>query len=283
MKDILHTIQNNYQKFTPDTEIFNFNTLRKKREELIELGKIIGCKEDVFKNYLNSLEVSYKYSCFSHSFWGYYTPSIINDFVINNQKRPKKLVNKKPQKPFYYQYVYDGERLVALNYISNENIYSTTYFCYVENRIYSFTFPQVFKYEVCIYEADFDKNGKIKTIASTDTFGLSESETDEKILRKCQRGIRAALLDFQYYYYNDLGNLEYGDNYTRIYNFSPQIAGLKLGQRIRFTYDDNGKIIGWYYSKDEIPCVFEPTPEEKNTPFDNTDRSYEYFKNIGLL
>lgn len=30
-------------------------------------------------------------------------------------------------------------------------------------------------------------------------------------------------------------------------------------------------------------CVFVPTPEEKNTPFDNTDRSYEYFKNMGLL
>ena len=173
--------------------------------------------------------------------------------------------------------------MVALNYISDENVYSTTYFCYVANRIYSFTFPEPFKYEVRIYEAEFDDSKKIKTISYIDTFGLPESETDEKVLKKCQRGIRAALLDFQYFHYNDSGNLEYGDNYTRIYNFSPQIAGLKLGQRFRFTYDDNGKIIEWYYSKDEIPCVFEPTSEEKNTPFDNTDRSYEYFKNMGLL
>ncbi len=283
MEEILQVIQDIHQNFTSDIENFNFDVLRKKREELIELGKIIGCKEEIFKSYLSSLNVSYKYSCFSHSYWGYYTQSIIDDFVIRNLKRPKKLFKQKPNKPTYYEYVYDGEQLVALNFISDEEVCLTTYFCYVENRIYSFSFPSVFKYEIRIYEAVFDDNGKIKTISSTDTFGLPKSETDENVLKKCQRGIRAALLDFQYYHYDSFGNLEYGDNYTRIYNFSPQISGLKLGQRFRFTYDDNSKITGCYYSKDEIPCIFEPTPEEKNTPFDNTDRSYEYFKNMGLL
>ena len=283
MEKILQVIQDIHQNFTSDIENFNFDVLRKKREELIDLGKIIGCKEGFFKDYLNSLDVSYKYSCFSHSFWGYYTPSIIDDFVIRNLKRPKKLFIQKPQKPTYYEYVYNGNQLVALNYISNENVYSTTHFCYVDNRIYSFTFPEPFKYEVRIYEAEFDDFKKIKAVSYIDTFGLPESETDEKVLRKCQKGVKAALLDFQYYHYNESGTLEYGDNYTRIYNFSPQISGLKLGQRFRFTYDDNGKITGFYYSKDEIPCVFEPTPEEKNIQFDNTDRSYEYFKNMGLL
>ena len=53
MEKILQVIQDIHQNFTSDIENFNFDVLRKKREELIDLGKIIGCKEGFFKDYLN--------------------------------------------------------------------------------------------------------------------------------------------------------------------------------------------------------------------------------------
>ena len=55
MEEILQVIQDIHQNFTSDIENFNFDVLRKKREELIDLGKIIGCKEGFFKDYLNSV------------------------------------------------------------------------------------------------------------------------------------------------------------------------------------------------------------------------------------
>lgn len=258
LNEIEKIIEENIREFSVDEEKFSYKTIKRKREELISLGMKLGCRFEAFKKVYTNIATTEKYSSFSLSCWGYYSPSILDDYHIVNVKRPKRLFTKPPKNidGTYYQYLYVHQQLVMINYFSQNKLFRSKYICKVGNRIYSFTFPDIWENQIYIYEAVYDDAGNILTFSHIETYGMPENETNERILRHCRKGIRAALLDYQKYHYNDNGVLEYADKYSRIYDFSPQIVGLKLGKRFRFVYDDEGKRVGIKYDESAVPCIF---------------------------
>lgn len=238
------------------TEI-SYRMLKEQKDCLISLGTVLGCALEDFKKSLGFLKVTKKYSIYSSSEWGHYSPNILNEYIVTNVKKPKRLYNNPPKSKNYYQYLYSNGELVAIKSFLAGKEYKTDYIYKLGNTVFSFSFSDVYKYQVTINQAIYDEKGNILTNSYIETYGMPENEDDEIVLRRCKRGIRAALLDFQKYHYDETGLLDYVDDYKRIYDFSPQIVGLKLGKRFRFIYDESGKRIAVEYDKDAVPCVFE--------------------------
>lgn len=277
MKDIFKIIEENENAYmTPITE-FSYKVLREKIFELAHLGIKIGCWEKEFESALLDMSTTELYSKYSLSRWGYFTP-ILDEFVITNVKKPKRLYKSVPKAAKYYQYLFNKNKLVSMDFVENDKTVSRKYFYCLGNTQYSFHFFW-YKNRVDIRQAVYNEKGDILSFASIITAGIPENELSEEKVKKI---IDSSILDFQYYHYDENGKLDYADDYRRVYNFSPQLLGMTLGHRFKFIYDENGKISDANFDKGAVPCVFElEHPEDEK--FDPRNRNYENLKKMNFL
>lgn len=259
------------------TTQFDYKALREKLFELAHLGIKVGCKQDDFETALSDMITTEMYSKYSSSTWGFFTP-VLNEFVIVNVKRPKRLYKSVPKEDYYYQYLFADDKLVCINAQNKDKNFSKKYIYHYKNSIYSFNFFD-YKNRVDIRQAVYNEKGDILSFASIITAGIPKEELSEEKVKKI---IDSSILDFQYYHYDENGKLDYADDYKRIYNFSTQLLGMTLGHRFKFIYDENGKIIDAKFDKSAVPCVFElEHPEDER--FDPRNRSYEHLKKMKFL
>ena len=217
------------------------------------------------------------FSKYSSSIWGFFTP-VLYEFVITNVKRPKRLYKSISKEAYYYQYLFADDKLVCINSQNKHENFSKKYVYNYKNSIYSFNFFD-YKNRVDICQAVYNEKGDILSFASIITAGIPEAELSEEKVKKI---IDSSILDFQYYHYDENGKLEYADYYRRIYNFSPQLIGMPLGNRFKFIYNEEGKLVDAEFDKNAVPCIFElEHPEDEK--FDPRNRSYEYLKKMKFL
>ena len=261
LTEILRIIEDNQKKFNIEQTEFSYSTLKHKRSELISLGEKIGCLRDDFQAVFGSMETTAKYSHFNHSLcWGVHTPSPLDYYVLGKRKRIRKLYNKPLEDAnMYYVYKYKNGQLVELSRYLNDKFVEkkvryVEYFCHLNKSVYSIQFDEDNKYKVTICEAKFNDKNKIVSFSRIVTAGLPDNETDENIIKWCQRGANGALLDYQHFNY-EKDKLISADSYTRIYDFSPQISGYEFGNRYMFVYDENNKIKSVECTGFK-PCVF---------------------------
>lgn len=252
MNKISEMIRENERFYMTPINKFSYKVLRVKILELAHLGIKIGCCEKNFESALSNMTTTQMYSKYSSSIWGVFTP-FFDEFVIVNVKRPKRLYKSVPKNSYYYQYSFTDDKLVCINAINEDKIFSQKYICHSENSIYSFNFFD-YKNRVDICQAVYNEKGDILSFAAIITAGIPEEDLSEEKVKKI---IDSSILDFQYYHYDENGKLDYADDYRRVYNFSPQLLGMPLGKRYKFIYDENGKIIDAKFDKDAVPCVFE--------------------------
>lgn len=277
MNNISEIIKENENAYmTPITQ-FSYKVLREKIFELAHLGIKIGCWEKGFESALLDMSTTEMYSKYSLSKWGYFTPAL-DDFVITNVKRPKRLYKSIPKATMYYQYLFSKNKLVSMDLVENDKTISRKYFYCLANTKYSFHFFW-YKNRVDIRQAVYNEKGDILSFASIITAGIPKEELSEEKVKKI---IDSSILDFQYYHYDENGKLDYADNYRRIYNFSPQLVGMTLGDRYKFIYDEEGKLVDAEFDKNAVPCVFELEHPE-NEKFDPRNRSYEHLKKMKFL
>lgn len=256
MLDFEKIIIENQRMYHKERDPFSFDVLKFKREELISLCRKFGNYKECFEQYLETMDLNEKFSNYSGSHWGYYTPTVFEDFFITNRKRPKRLYNEKPNKESYYRYLYFNEELIAMERYSRNKKWETHYFFRIGNYVYSFKFAETWENFVTVFEACYNDLGNISTFANLMSWGEDLSKV-EYYFKYCRPQLSdCQLLDYQYYHYDVNNNLDYADGYSRIYNFSPAISGLKLGVRLYFDYDDKGKIIGAHGDKSCVPCIF---------------------------
>ena len=276
-ENIFRIIEENEKNYmTPITQ-FSYKVLRNKIFELAYLGIKIGCNEKLFESALLDMSTTKMYSKYSLSKWGYFTP-VLDEFIITNVKRPKRLYNSIPKSVTYYQYLFSKSRLVSMDLVENDKIISREYFYCLANTRYSFRFHW-YKNCVDIRQATYNETGDLISFASIITAGIPENERSEEKMKKI---IDSSILDFQYYHYDENGNLDYADDYRRVYNFSPQLLGMTLGHRFKFIYDENNKIVDAKFDESAVPCIFElEHPEDER--FIPTGRSYEYLRKKGFI
>lgn len=273
--DIIKCIQT--EKVNPNIKI-SYGEINKKKIELVNIGITLGCFGMCFERWLSSITTSQKFSRYSLSKWGYFSPSILDEFVITNVKKPMRICETKPKSNKYYRYLFHKNELVCIDSIDNNNTFDRKYICCFEDCMYSFKFFN-FKNRVDICQAVYNEKGDILSFASIITAGIPEEDFSEE---KVKNIIDSSILDFQYYHYDENGNLDYADDYRRVYNFSPQLLGMPLGKRYKFIYDENGKIIDAEFDETAVPCVFElEYPEYEK--FDPRNRSYELLKKMQFL
>ncbi len=277
MNNISEIIKENENAYmTPITQ-FTYKNLREKLFELANLGIEVGCKQDYFETALSNMITTEMFSKYSSSIWGFFTP-ILDEFVIVNVKRPKRLYKSISKEAYYYQYLFADDKLVCINSQNKDKNFSKKYLYNYKNSIYSFNFFDC-KNRVDICQAVYNEKGDILSFASIITAGIPEEELSEEKVKKI---IDSSILDFQYYHYDENGKLDYADYYRRVYNFSPQLLGMPLGKRYKFIYDENSKIIDAELDETVVPCVFElEHPEDEK--FDPTGRSYEFLKKMKFL
>ena len=269
-------IQNEQFYMTPITQ-FTYKNLQEKLFELANLGIEVGCKQDYFETALSNMITTEMFSKYSSSIWGFFTP-ILDEFVIVNVKRPKRLYKSISKEAYYYQYLFADDKLVCINSQNKYKNFSKKYVYNYKNSIYSFNFFD-YKNRVDICQAVYNEKGDILSFASIITAGIPEAELSEEKVKKI---IDSSILDFQYYHYDENGNLDYADDYRRVYIFSPQLLGMPLGKRYKFIYDENGKIIDAEFDETAVPCFFElEHPEDEK--FDPRNRSYEFLKKMKFL
>lgn len=277
MNNISEMIRENERFYMTPITKFSYKVLRVKILELAHLGIKIGCCEKNFESALSNITTTQMYSKYSSSTWGFFTP-FFDEFVIVNVKRPKRLYKSVSKNSYYYQYSFTDNKLVCINAINKDKIFSQKYIYHSENSIYSFNFFD-YKNRVDICQAVYNEKGDILSFASIITAGLPEEDLSEEKVKKI---IDSSILDFQYYHYDENGNLDYADDYRRVYNFSPQLLGMPLGKRYKFIYDENGKIIDAEFDETAVPCVFElEHPEDEM--FDPNGRNYEYLRRKGFV
>lgn len=277
MKEIISLIKENQEKFAIQLEPFSYAVLRNKLFELATLGIQVGCEEKKFEKIFSILELTQKFSRYSSSEWGFYTPSILNDFVITNVKRPKRLYNSVNNWEVFYRYSYFNEKLVCIESVRKDKVFSKKYFVSVENAEYSFEFFD-YKNRVDICEATYNSEGKILTYANIITAGIESDNRTSELQKKI---VDSSIMDFQLYHYNN-SELEYADKFSRIYNFSPQLIGMEIGDRFYFVYGETGKIKTVNCDKNKKVCIFElENPEAEK--FDSSGRSYEFLKKNGFI
>ena len=269
-------IQNEHFYMTPITQ-FTYKNLREKLFELANLGIEVGCKQDYFETALSNMITTEMFSRYSSSIWGFFTP-ILDEFVIVNVKRPKRLYKLVSKEAYYYQYLFADDKLVCINSQKKDKNFSKKYMYNYKNSIYSFNFFE-YKNRVDICQAVYNEKGNILSFASIITAGIPKEELSEEKVKKI---IDSSILDFQYYHYDENGKLDYADDYRRVYNFSPQLLGMPLGKRYKFIYNENSKIIDAELDETVVPCVFELEHPE-NEKFDPRSRSYEHLKKMKFL
>ena len=277
MNNILKIIEENEKAyFTPITQ-FNYKVLREKLFELAHLGIKVGCKQVDFENALSNIKTTDLYSKYASSTWGFFTP-FLDDFVVVNVKRPKRLYKSIPKSTYYYQYLFLNDKVVCINALNKGKLFLKNYIYYCNNSVYSFSFEE-FKNRVDICQAVYNEKGDILSFASIITAGIPEEELTEEKVKKI---INSSILDFQYYHYDENGKLDYADDYRRVYNYSPQLLGMPLGKRYKFMYNENDEIVDAKFDASAVPCVFElEHPEDEK--FDPTGRSFEFLKRKGFL
>lgn len=262
MNKIIELIEEVKKSFYIDQEPFSFSVLSKKRDELLALCKKLGDKEEVFKNYLNSFEINKKYSIYSSSCWGYYTPSIIENYASVNVHRPKRLFSEKLNKEHFYEYLYNDNKLIAIKYYYKNKNTVTHYFLRIQDSLFSFCFRDHKDKFVEIFELTYDDFGNVLTFANLESWSENLEANSDFIKHNRYMFQDCNLLDY-HYFHNNNGVIDFVDYYTRIYNFSPSISGLKLGSRFYFQYDDTKKIIGKHSDRDFFPCIFDNQENQK--------------------
>lgn len=277
MNNISEIIKENERVFISPIIQFAYETLREKLFELAHLGIKVGCKQDDFEAALLNMATKKMYSKYSSSTWGFFTPPL-DEFVVVNVKRPKRLYESFSKNSYYYQYFFTDDKLVCINALNKDKIFSKMYIYHYKNSVYSFKFFD-YKNRVDICQAVYNEKGDILSFASIITAGIPEEDFSEE---KVKNIIDSSILDFQYYHYDENGKLDYADDYRRVYNFSPQLLGMPLGKRYKFIYDENGKIIDAEFDETAVPCFFElEHPEDEK--FDPRNRSYELLKKMQFL
>jgi len=277
MNNISEIIKENENAYmTPITQ-FSYKVLREKIFELANLGIKVGCYENDFETALSDMVTTEKYSKYSLSTWGFFTP-VLYEFVITNVKRPKRLYKCVPKSTNYYQYLFNNNKLVSIDTVEKNKVCSRKYFYSCPNTEYSFNFF-FYKNRVDICQAVYNEKGDILSFSSIITAGIPEEELSEEKVKKI---IDSSILDFQYYHYDENGNLDYADYYRRVYNYSPQLLGMPLGNRFKFRYNEEGKLVDAEFDKNAVPCIFElEHPEDEK--FDPRNRSYEHLKKMKFL
>lgn len=277
MKDVFEIIEENENNYMTPIAQFSYKVLREKIFELAHLGIKIGCYEKDFETALKNMLTTEMFSKYSSSTWGFFTP-VLDEFVIVNVKRPKRLYKSVSKESYYYQYLFADDKLVCINSQNKDNNFSKKYLYNYKNSIYSFNFFD-YKNRVDICQAVYNEKGDILSFASIITGGIPEEDLSEEKVKKI---IDSSILDFQYYHYDENGKLDYADDYRRVYNFSPQLLGMPLGKRYKFIYDESGKIVDAELDETAVPCVFElEHPEDEK--FDPRNRSYEHLKKMKFI
>lgn len=257
MKRIIDIIKSNMDEFDVSVDELRYKTLQNKRYELISLGQKIVEKRDVIEEIYSSQQFEKKYSAFTTATWGLLSPSIYSRYTVTNRKHIKRFYINPLKNRTHLEYGFCNGKIAYICSVNGMKRFDDRYLFCVDNRIYSFMFSKYRDIELIdVKEAIYNKNDKVISVSRLSTRSLN-IKPDPSLPRYMHTALSGSLLDMEYYTYDSDGKLLYADNFTRIYNFSKQILGIKLGDRIVFKHNQEGDVIGYEWDYEAVPCVFD--------------------------